>query len=459
MEDIDHRPTGCGEAGPVEPTPPEASCDQPTGKAGEQTAHGKPQTAAEIASGGGAESRRVVAPAAGSASRGETGAVAIGDSPGKGRLFGSPNDFRRRDRCSIGTPNSASGFKLAGALRGCVASPEGRLVVGLAMVIMLLSVAVLVRWLRAGDGSRAEAETVAGPPRADSPRNPWMDGLTSARLSEVPGQAQDSPPPQVVPSTPTLTNDRSVNPPGQEIHADYEAGNDGAAVQDAIGFHLDSALLGSPSTSGPSQGGEALPLVAPSVPSEKISGWVSDPFGGSFDFRTEGGRRAQESIGSSAPGAEDGSAPREVPRETVGRKLPEDIGNQVANLNDQEAVGGRAEGQSSWIARTAGQGSLPPHESGSLEGASGSQGVERGPRATELDESAWLTYITQPGDTAFSLARRFFGNPSSWPILVEANPQVFVDPASLEAIAPGQKLKIPRPVTSAETPASKALAQ
>ncbi len=52
-------------------------------------------------------------------------------------------------------------------------------------------------------------------------------------------------------------------------------------------------------------------------------------------------------------------------------------------------------------------------------------------------------YITQPGDSAFSVARRLWGNPARWNAIVNANPGVFPTPESLERIPPGTPLRIP----------------
>ena len=60
------------------------------------------------------------------------------------------------------------------------------------------------------------------------------------------------------------------------------------------------------------------------------------------------------------------------------------------------------------------------------------------PSATQADE-----YVVAPGDTLRSIADRVYGDPTAWPRIYDANRAVIgADP---DAIAAGQRLRIPRP--------------
>jgi nucleoid-associated protein YgaU len=50
------------------------------------------------------------------------------------------------------------------------------------------------------------------------------------------------------------------------------------------------------------------------------------------------------------------------------------------------------------------------------------------------------TYVVQKGDTLSKIAKQFYGDPSLYPQIFEANRDVLKDP---DKIRPGQKLRIP----------------
>ncbi len=50
------------------------------------------------------------------------------------------------------------------------------------------------------------------------------------------------------------------------------------------------------------------------------------------------------------------------------------------------------------------------------------------------------TYVVQPGDTLSKIAQKYYGDPSLYNQIFEANKDVLKDP---NKIFPGQKLKIP----------------
>lgn len=51
-------------------------------------------------------------------------------------------------------------------------------------------------------------------------------------------------------------------------------------------------------------------------------------------------------------------------------------------------------------------------------------------------------YIVQPGDTLWSIARRFIGCGARWPMIYSCNRRCIKDP---DLIYPGQTIVVPRP--------------
>jgi nucleoid-associated protein YgaU len=71
---------------------------------------------------------------------------------------------------------------------------------------------------------------------------------------------------------------------------------------------------------------------------------------------------------------------------------------------------------------------------------------ERAPTTADPDKTATAaapggrSYVVQPGDSLWKIAKRFYGNGNDWPKIHEANRSQIANP---DVIEPGQKLVIP----------------
>jgi len=67
--------------------------------------------------------------------------------------------------------------------------------------------------------------------------------------------------------------------------------------------------------------------------------------------------------------------------------------------------------------------------------------VQSGASSTAPAASVYETYEVKKGDSLSKIAKRTYGNASSWKKIFEANKDVIKDP---DKIFPGQKLKLPK---------------
>lgn len=298
-------------------------------------------------------------------------------------------------------------------------SPEGKLVAGLAVVILVISVAILVRWLLGlGAAYQAKNRQVLGPPEMSTN----ADGQTLA-----PGWASSGSPPGgwnfASPNLPPLTNSESLPgetpPPGSWGLPAFTSGKSPVTGSNPPlpGDGVAKSVNEAPAATQPAEPQDVVPAPLPPTvntvpmmgysalqPSEQDLPPISGVHMAATDFPQSTGPEIAAGVPQAAlfAGAETANIARGEPLppgrlgEAPAREIPWD---STAPTNIQTLRG--------YVA--------------------------------EFD-----TYVAQPGDSAFSIARRFFGNPARWPDIVDANPAVFPIPASLEEIPAGTVLKIPR---------------
>ncbi|MCS7237145.1 MAG: LysM peptidoglycan-binding domain-containing protein [Thermoguttaceae bacterium] len=353
------------------------------------------------------------------------------------------------------------------SVRRYTGSPEGRLVLGLAVVIFLVSLAVLVRWFRGGDSASRPAAQEILPAAHGSSENPWMASLSTpsregdSGAAQVDGQDETAAQKAGASAGGERTLESFAGFPAKPPEAPPDPGNLRAlpGAPRSIGLeqssHQASISNFAPSASQVLQSKAPAPNGQQEVgPVMSMGSWPTPQRGVASE--TSGCEQATGVAGLAPAG---GRFSEELPF-----SLSTDV-NQVASLSSQ-AAGTEVAKDSQPVSNLPDPAlsQLGPTSSGNASSGQVPAPPGNGPLElvlSQLKENSalgtpgevhWLSYTTQPGDTVFSLAKRFLGSPGYWPLLVGANPAVFPDPASLEALAPGQQIRIPPRIISNKGP-------
>lgn len=383
-----------------------------------------------------------------------------------------------------GSPN----FPQAGVRRfGAHLSPEGRLIIGLAGVILLTSLVALLRWFfgvldpegfsglppvseTSHSGESASSGSVSSVP----PMVPWeikqdasrpekadteaaaFQGQSPARLAASPSREASSltvsspvpasgPPLSEKPRWPSGADnsgeivgekgapDLSSNEPmvGRELAgAASEPSFRGAGMRPSSNpgsLRAENRTFSPPPDPfSPASESTPLPQTSPSLQQNEAIGLPRNPASdGSFSASPQGGWET----------ANTDSAPRPLAFPESPRSLTE---GAVSSPLASEPKPNR-EGPTSVVG----------HASARL------------PQDTTSPARNIMTYQTKGGESVFELATRFLGNPSRWFQIVELNEEYLTDVHLLEALPPGLVLKIPAPARweSSATPNSASFAQ